>query len=321
MSDKFESKGRWVVGTDGSLRAEKAVMWAAKHVSERTVPVPLLIIHSIPETPVPSRNQAATALKNGVDYKDEIRKKAERIVAEVAERVRAAYPDLEVETAVVEGHPADILAEAGADADQVVVGARGAGAPALVKMLGGVSDYVVAHAEGSVAVVPDQSEDRPGQPVVLGLDDSPQGHIAMGRAFQAASLRGVPLIAITAWDYGPYDAHNAELWAHSVTEMNALMEEEGRALIAEKAAEFPDVDVTVKAVRGRPEHALIEASRDAGLLVIGSKGRGGFARLLLGSTSRHVLRESYCPVVVTRSLAGWKDQAGRQSRSGYTGRG
>lgn len=323
MSDKFESKGRWVVGTDGSLRAEKAVMWAAKHVSERTVPVPLLIIHSIPEAPVPSRNQAAYALKEGVDYKDEIRAKAERIVNEVAEKVRAEYPNLEVETAVVEGHPADILSAAGADADQVVVGARGAGAPALVKMLGGVSDYVVAHTQGSVAVVPDQSEDRPGQPVVLGLDDSPQGRLAMARAFQAASLRGVPLIAIIAWDYGPYDAHNAELWGHNVTEMNAMMEEEGRELLAEKMAEFPDVNVTVKAVRGRPEHALIEASREAGLLVIGSKGRGGFARLLLGSTSRHVLRDSYCPVVVTRDWAGWKDQTGRatEGRGGFTGRG
>lgn len=323
MSDKFESKGRWVVGTDGSLRAEKAVMWAAKHVSERTVPVPLLIIHSIPEAPVPSRNQAAYALKEGIDYKDEIRAKAERIVNEVAEKVRAEYPNLEVETAVVEGHPADVLSAAGADADQVVVGARGAGAPALVKMLGGVSDYVVAHTQGSVAVVPDQSEDRPGQPVVLGLDDSPQGRLAMARAFQAASLRGVPLIAITAWDYGPYDAHNAELWGHNVTEMNAMMEEEGRELLAEKMAEFPDVNVTVKAVRGRPEHALIEASREAGLLVIGSKGRGGFARLLLGSTSRHVLRDSYCPVVVTRDWAGWKDQTGRatEGRGGFTGRG
>ncbi len=324
MSDSYESKGRWVVGTDGSLRAEKAVIWAARHASERTIPIPLLIIHAIPETPVPTREKAATMLRDGADYKDEIRTKAERIVGEVADKVRAEFPNLEVETAVVEGHPADILAEAAADADQIVVGARGAGAPALVKMLGGVSDYVVAHAQGSVAVVPDQAEDRPGQPVVLGVDDSPQGRLAMARAFQAASLRGVPLIAITAWDYGPYDAHNAELWAHSVSEMDAMMADEARELLADKIAEFPDVEVTIQAVRGRPEHALIEASREAGLVVIGSKGRGGFARLLLGSTSRHVLRDSYCPVVVTRDWAGWEDQAGRTpgggSRSTYTGR-
>lgn len=313
MSDKLVSEGRWVVGTDGSLRADKAVMWAAKHVSERTVPVPLLIVHAIPATPIPSRNEAATALQTGQDYKDMLEERAYRIVGEVADRVRAEYPDLQVETAVVEGHPADLLAEAAQDADQVVVGAQGAGAPALVKMLGGVSDYVVANAQGAVAVVPDRAEDRPGAPVVVGLDDSPQGHLAIARAFQAASLRGVPLIAITAWDYGPYDAITGEIWTHSVKEMDQMMVEAGEELIATKQAEFPDVEVTVKAVRGRPETALIDASRDAGLVVIGSKGRGGFARLLLGSTSRHVLRESYCPVVVTRDWAGWKDQAGRRA--------
>ena len=313
MSDKLVSEGRWVVGTDGSLRADKAVMWAAKHVSERTVPVPLLIVHAIPATPIPSRNEAATALQTGQDYKDMLEERAYRIVGEVADRVRAEYPDLQVETAVVEGHPADLLAEAAQDADQVVVGAQGAGAPALVKMLGGVSDYVVANAQGAVAVVPDRAEDRPGAPVVVGLDDSPQGHLAIARAFQAASLRGVPLIAITAWDYGPYDAITGEIWTHSVKEMDQMMVEAGEELIATKQAEFPDVEVTVKAVRGRPETALIDASRDAGLVVIGSKGRGGFARLLLGSTSRLVLRESYCPVVVTRDWAVWKDQAGRRA--------
>lgn len=311
MSDKLVTEGRWVVGTDGSLRADKAVMWAAKHASERTIPVPLLIIHAVPETPIPTRNEAAVALTEGRDYKEAIREKAEQIVNDVAQRVRAEYPKLTVETAVVEGHPADLLAEAGKDADQVVVGARGAGAPALVKMLGGTSDYVVAHAQGAVAVVPDTAEDHPGAPVVVGLDDSPQGHLAIARAFQAASLRGVPLIAIIAWDYGPYDAFNAELWQYSVTEMNQLMAEEAQKLIQDKMAEFPDVNVTINPVRGRPETALIEASKQAGLLVIGSKGRGGFTRLLLGSTSRHVLRESYCPVVVTRDWAGWKDRGGK----------
>ena len=313
MTNNYETKGRWVVGTDGSLRSEKAIMWAAKHVSERMEPVPLLIIHAIPEVPIPTRTEAAHALRDGTDYKESLVAHAQQIVDEVAAKVRAAYPDLVVETAVAEGHPADLLAKAGADADQVVVAARGVGAPALVKMLGGVADYVVNNAQGSVAVVPDQAEDHEGAPVVVGLDDSPQGKLAIARAFQAASLRGVPLIAITAWDYGPYTSTDAEVWAYSIDEMNKMMVTEAEKLIAEKKAEFPDVEVTIKPVRGRPESALIEASRDAGLVVIGSKGRGGFASLLLGSTSRHVLRESYCPVVVTRDWAGWKDRGGRSA--------
>ena len=315
MANNYVTEGRWVVGTDGSPRAEKAVEWAALHLSERNEPVPLLIIHAIPETPIPSRNAAATSLVEGRDYKEMLQEKAERIVSEVADRIRQKYPKLTVETAVAEGHPADLVVKAAKDADQVVVGARGAGAPAMVKMLGGVSDFVVQHAEGAVAVVPDQAEERPGAPVLVGLDDSPQGKLAIARAFQAASLRGVPLIAITAWDYGPYDAFNAEIWAHSMDEMNQMMVDEAEKLIADKVAEFPDVDVTIQPARGRPEVALVEASKNAGLLVIGSKGRGGFASLLLGSTSRHVLREAYCPVVITRDWAGWKDQAGRRANS------
>ena len=60
--------------------------------------------------------------------------------------------------------------------------------------------------------------------------------LAIARAFQAASLRGVPLIAITAWDYGPYDAFNAEIWAHSMDEMNQMMVDEAEKLIADKVA-------------------------------------------------------------------------------------
>ena len=104
MADKLVTEGRWVVGTDGSARAEKAVEWAARHVSERTVPVPLLIVHAIPEAPIPTRNAAATALVEGRDYKEMLEEKARRIVTDVAERLRKQYPNLTIETAVVEGH-------------------------------------------------------------------------------------------------------------------------------------------------------------------------------------------------------------------------
>ena len=233
--------------------------------------------------------------------------KADRLVQEVATRVRESYPDLVVETAVVRGHPAQVLAEAGADADQVVVGARGHGVPALVKMLGGTSEHVVANAQGTVAVVPEPAEDHLGGPVILGLDDSEEGRLAIARAFQAASLRGVPLIAFLAWAHGPYGGSASGGRA----DVEKMAIEEGKRLIADKVAEFPHVPVTVEAPHGRPEDALIEASRSAGLVVIGSRGRGGFTGLRLGSTTRHVLREAHCPVVVTRALAGWEGRAGR----------
>ena len=70
--------------------------------------------------------------------------------------------------------------------------------------------------------------------------------------------------------------------------------------MADAINEYPDVPVEVRVVRGRPQEALVEASDGAGLVVVGSRGRGGFRGLLLGSTSKHVLRESHSPVIVTR---------------------
>ncbi|MDN5790733.1 MAG: universal stress protein [Micrococcales bacterium] len=289
MLNKFDSAGRWVVGTDGSLRADKAVMWAAKHASERKVPVPLLIIHVIQESPLPSA-AAQDVINDELGHKDAVRLQAERLVQDVAARVHESYPDLVIETAVVRGQPEVVLAAAGADADQVVVG--------------GSADHVVANAQGTVAVVPEHVEDRPEGPVVLGLDDSKEGRLAIARAFQAASLRGVPLIAMPAWEQSARGESPSGRRDESAIEG-------AQRLIADKVAEFPEVPVTVEAPSGRPEDGLTEASRTAGMVVIGSRGRAGFTGLRLGAATRHVLQNSYSPVVVTRGYAGWQDQTGR----------
>lgn len=172
MSDEFDSAGRWVVATDDSSHAGRAVMWAAKHASERTVPVPLLIIHAIPESPLPSA-AAQDVINDEIGHKDAVRRRADQLVRDVATRVRDSYPDLVVETAVVRGHPAQVLPELGADADQLVIGARGRGTPSRM------TEHVVANAQGTVAVLPEDAEDRPEGPVVLGLDDTEEGRLAI----------------------------------------------------------------------------------------------------------------------------------------------
>ena len=313
MSQEIHGEGRWIVGTDGSSQSSQAIRWAAKHASERVGETRLLILHAI----APLNLQAhiggtSMMLDGGLEYMRVARAEAERFVEQAADVIRAEYPDLVVETAVVEGHPAQVLTEVAGVADQIVVGARGRGTPALAKMLGGVASHVVSNAKGTVVVIPDQAEERPDAPVVVGVDDSPQGSLAISRAFQAASLRRVPLIAIAAWDFSPYDVASSEVWHLDAEEMDRAMAVEAAELIADERNAHPGVPVTVKAVRGRPEAALVEASKQASLLVVGSKGRGGFASLLLGSTSRHVLREAFCPVVITRAPAGWKDRSGRE---------
>lgn len=72
-------------------------------------------------------------------------------------------------------------------------------------------------------------------------------------------------------------------------------------VFADIKAQYPEVQVELRIVDSSASQALIDASIDAGLVVVGSRGRGGFTGLLLGSTSKRVLREAHCPVVVTRA--------------------
>lgn len=80
---------------------------------------------------------------------------------------------------------------------------------------------------------------------------------------------------------------------------------------ADKAVMWAAKHVTVEAPLGSPEDALVAASRTDGLVVVGSRGRGGLTGLRLSPVTRHVLRGTQCPVVVTRAYAGWKDHSGR----------
>ncbi|GAB2482431.1 universal stress protein [Luteococcus sediminum] len=298
---KFESQGRWVVGSDGSPAAAKAVSWAAHRLSQRTVKAPLLILHCIPESPIPSASkQEEIAAELG--HKDQPHLAAERDLVAHVQSLAASHPELSVETAVVLGHPAEVLATAAADADQVIVGSHGHGSGGLRQLLGGTAEHVVMDAQGSVAVIPEDAHENDEGPVVLGIDDSQWGRLAKARAFQAASLRGVGLTVILAWgDKAGSNAPRTEQEARDIAEQ----------LVDNRRAEYPDVEVTILTPRTSPDRALVEASERAGLLVMGSRGRGGFTGLRLGSTTRSVLRGSKCPVVVARADAGWNDHAGR----------
>ena len=298
MTAELQTAGRIVVGTDGSLRADKAVAWAANRAAARNLP--LLILLVVPELPLPGRTAAAAAINQGTHYVDDFLAESQQKVEAVAERLRAEYPGVEIEARVVQGHDSSILAEASKDAAQVVVGARGQNAPLSVKLLGGVSDAVTSHAHGPVAVISDFAEENPNGPVVVGVDDSAPARAAARIAFDAAQVRGVPVIAVNAWDFGPYDAFNAEIWDHSMQQINTSLTDLVNEVLAPLREEFPNVEVEVRIVRGRPENAIVDASKGAGLVVVGSRGRGGFKGLMLGSTSKHVLRESHAPVIVTR---------------------
>lgn len=296
MKTRIDSAHHIVVGTDGSERAHKAVEWAADRATARRLP--LLIVHIVPELLLPGRTTAAARISQGTEYLANVLERAEHRLAETVEWARSRFPDGDISGQIVQGNAAYLLAEASKDALLVVVGARGEGAPLSVKLLGGVSDAVVHHAHGPVAVVGDEAHDHPHGPVVVGIDESDSARVAVGFAFDAAEERGVPLVALHSWEFGDQDIR---AWDRSMSEISDALTVVVNELLAEHVAAHPTVPVEVRITHERAGTALVEASTTAGLTVVGSRGHGGFVGLLLGSTSKHVLREAHSPVVVTRA--------------------
>lgn len=182
-------------------------------------------------------------------------------------------------------------------AGMVVVGARGMGAVGRL-LLGSVSNGLVQHAQCPVAVVhaDETSAAEQNAPVLLGIDGSPASEAATAFAFNEASRRGVPLVALHAWsDVGVFPALGMNWREH---------ENKGHEVLAERLSgwqeQYPDVHVRRRLMCDRPAHWLIEESRPAQLVVVGSHGRGGIAGMLLGSVSSAVAQCAKAPVVVVR---------------------
>jgi len=290
--------GRIVVGYDGSAGAVNALTHAARLANDRGLT--LLMIMALPHLN-PKVPRTARALKLDPDYLTHIKARAQRKLDAAAEQLASQYPSLTTENALLSADPAGTLVEASQDAALVVVGVRGHSAELLSPMLGTVSGSVITHAVGPVMVVPDGIHDMVGGPVVVGLIDAADS-LAAGRvAIREAEQRGVPLVAMHAWEIPP-DLSDFGTLVHidpdqEQRELDAMLADE----LAPLLADHPAVTVERRVVQGTPRVALVKASHQASLVVVGSRGLGGFAGLLMGSVSRAVVRESDCPVIVVRS--------------------
>jgi nucleotide-binding universal stress UspA family protein len=134
--------------------------------------------------------------------------------------------------------------------------------------------------------------------IVVGVDGSPHAAAALAWALDEARLRGVALQAVYA--FPALVSHATGATAH---EYYPQVENEARDVLARALAHVPeqgDVDVERTLVPGNAAERLIEASQGASLVVVGSRGLGGFRGLLLGSVSGHVVHHAHCPVVVVR---------------------
>ncbi|MFI1235890.1 universal stress protein [Nocardia salmonicida] len=282
-----------VVGADGSPGSIAAVRWAARAAADRGRA--LHIVHCTGPIAQGTPRSAYDAFIFAT--MQDLQHAAEKVIAMADCDAREAAPEVIVTTELAHANPARALIAASAQANLVVVGA--AAWAGSIAHLGSTLLAVASHAHGAVVVVRGPDPDRLTGPVVVGIDGSSVGEPAIGAAFAEASLRGTELVAVHAWS----DLSRGEFGGSSYLSLPIADFETGEAaLLAERLAgwseQFPDVTVRREVEVFGARERLAEWSKTAQLVVVGSRGRGGFRGLLLGSTSNWLVQHAECPVMV-----------------------
>ena len=290
------TQGSVVVGVDGSACGELAVRWAVKE-AQRTQG-PLHLVHAL-------ENEVVISDKQQLGTK-ETPASSDPILAAAMDTVRAMAPQLETTAHSVTGFAPTTLIAASKVAETVVLGSHGRSAIPSA-LLGSVSQQVAVHGQCPVVVVRgNDSQDVAGSGrVVVGVDGSEASEPALGYAFAYAASTGSSLTAVHTWWWEPLEgASLGEPWIGDWTEIANQESTLVSEVLTGWSEKYPDVPVHSHVVRGDPVVELLDQAHGASLLVVGSRGRGGFIGLLLGSVSRRILKRATGPVAVVRSLGG-----------------
>lgn len=294
---------RILVGYDGSAQAARAVEWAAVEAVRRGQPLTVFYVIDYGRFAVGGGGSV------GTDWRPyRAQEPAALLVDKGVARAREAAPTVRVTGEAKVGRPVGGLVEASRTADLLVVGARG-----LTELgnlaIGSIAASMAAHSSCPVVIVRGDGRVHPGpaHPVVVGVDGSPASRAAVDYAARTARNSSAPLVVVRAWNVLLQDPL-VGVDARVLIDRDALLSWDRKAAreildaaVERVRTEYPEVALTASLVEAAPAAALLAAGADAGLIVVGTRGQGALATLVLGSVSHAVVHASSRPVAVVRA--------------------
>ena len=285
---------RIVVGVDGFGTSRAPFDWAVREAVRQQVE--LEVVHAFgPSYDISPTGIPGPMLDRG-PYEAAAKRYIDDVVGTVHAEQRRALPSLL--RVIIPVAPGAALVDASRDAGLLVVGQRGRGP--VTGLLGSVSHQCVHHAECPVTVVPRDWAQPATEKIVVGVDGSEGSKRALRWALDEAARWEAELIVAHAW-FTPYPV---EPWGIVITPKDHDRFDREALELAEAMVDgavvdgAPEPSWTPMAIEDASGAGLVKVSSGADLLVVGSRGRGGFRALLIGSTSLHCLHHARCPVTI-----------------------
>ncbi len=276
------------VGYDGSSESRAAAEWAAREALLRGLPLRLVNVRE----PLPGPVAESALMADGT-----FRERAERLPREAGATLRARHPELEVVAEQVPGGPMDVLPEVAKDADLLVLGSRGLSGIGGF-LVGSVGMVVIAHTTTPVVLVRATTSTEATGPVVVGVDtDKPNGTV-LAFAFEEAARRGAVLKAVHGWTVPPYYAYALPAYPALAAELGVEQSDALAEVLRPWREKYPDVEVAQESRAGSAAVRIVDAARDASLVVVGRRTRRGPVGAHIGPVTHAVLHHATAPVAV-----------------------
>jgi nucleotide-binding universal stress UspA family protein len=286
-----------IVGVDQSEAAKAASRWGAEEARIRNDELTLIHVWQ----PLDFVFPASALSVPPIDYHDDLEQNAQQVMEAALLELGDAAAGLDVRTRVIEGSVAGSLLEAAEGAELLVVGSHGRGA-VLGALLGSVSQQCAHHTPCPLAIVRSdgQKETPAAGNVVVGVDASENSEAALHWALGEAERRSAHVLALHAWSF-PAAANIGYLPTESVEMIRDAATTAVDDIVRRASGRYPGVKCEQVVTNGPAAQVLVEAAHGASLLVVGTRGRGGFTSLLLGSTSQQCAHHAPCPIVIVPS--------------------